>query len=256
MGVYNTKITNYGSKEKVSFYKNPVAYGEDCTTSTTDRQKYIDMCKLKQQKSDDRRIRYYNKKVAELKEIALMNTDLTMAVTLTFKDSIISYDSALAKWQLFLKRLRHTHLDLKYICVWEYQKQRSKKEGIENGGVFHFHCLMNIGYVKHNVFEKLWRYGYVWIDYLGNEAQRMQAVKYTMKYITKEVMENASQRGKRYIFTSNNLLKPKVMRVFDNLQKEQIIFEHMEDMIKDGEYDLHNSEGKVINHVDYVEYKT
>ena len=259
MGFFKAKVINYGLKEKVLLYGKSVAYGDSCKISTSKRQKYQDMSALKKQVSDKRRINYYNKKVAELKEIALMNTDLNMAVTLTFKDSITSYDCAVAKWQSFLKRLRHLYPDLKYICVWEYQKQRSKREGIEKGGILHFHCLMGgIGYLEHSTLEKIWSNGFVWIDYVGvgNENKRLKAVAYIIKYIMKEIKENVSERGKRYIFTSNNLLKPTIKLVSDNIQtKEDIIFEHMEDMIKDGEYDLHNSEGKVINHVDYLEYE-
>lgn len=256
MGFYRAKVINYGLKEKVLLYSKSVAYGDSCKISTSKRQKYQNMSNLEKQLADKRRTGYYNKKVAELKEIALMNTDLTMAVTLTFKDTVTSYDCALAKWQLFLKRLRHKYSDLKYICVWEYQQQRSKKVGIEKGGVFHFHCLMNIGYIEHKTLEELWRYGYVWIEYLGNKNKRLKAIQYTMKYITKEIKENVSERGKRYIFTSNNLLKPTIKLISDSIQtKEQIIFECLEDIIKDGEYDLHDCEGKVINHVNYIEYK-
>ncbi len=257
MGVYNAKRINYGYKEKVSIYKKPVEYGEDSICSgSAHRQQYIDMCELKQQKSDDRRIRYYKKKVADLREIALMNTDLTTVITLTFKDSITSYDYALAQWQLFLKRLRHLYTKpLKYICVWEYQKQRSQNEGITTGGIFHFHCLMNIGFLEHSTLEKLWGNGFVWIDSLHNSDKRMNAINYTLKYITKEVVANADDRGKRYIFTSNNLLKPDVTLVSDSITKEDVIFEHLDNIIRDGEYDIKNIDGKAINHVEYVEYK-
>lgn len=258
MGTYKAKRTNYGYKEKVSIYNKAVEYGEDASCcGASHRQRYIDMCISEQQKSDDRRIRYYRKKVAELTEIALMNTDLNTVITLTFRDSVTSYDYALAKWQLFLKRLRHLYKEpLKYICVWEYQKQRSQNEGITQGGIFHFHCLMNIGFIEHSTLEKLWGNGFVWVDSLKNGIKRLSAISYTMKYIIKEVIENADDRGKRYIFTSNNLLKPRITLISDSITKEDIIFEHLEDIIRDGEYELQDSEGKVINHVDYVEYRT
>jgi len=213
------------------------------------------MSDLKKQKSDERRIRYYKKKVMELKEIALMNDDLNAVITLTFRDSVKSYDCALAHWQLFLKRLRHLCKEpLKYICVWEYQKQRSKNEGIKEGGIFHFHALMNIGYFEHGKLEKLWGNGFVWIESL-KDFNRQSAIDYTLKYITKEVAENAKDRGKRYIFTSNNLLKPVETLIFDSVAKEDVIFEHLENIIRDGEYRIKNADGKTINIVDFVEYK-
>ena len=61
-------------------------------------------------KSDERRIRYYNNLVKDTIELALMNTDLTTAITLTFAENITNYDMAIAKFQLFIKRLRH-HID-------------------------------------------------------------------------------------------------------------------------------------------------
>lgn len=257
MGLYNIKTTDYGRKKRQSFYGKSVAYGANWAAPPTERQRYAEMSAANKRKSDIRREHYYKRKVVELTEIALMNEDLTTAVTLTFRESITSYDLALAKWQLFVKRLRHSCPNLKYICVWEFQKKRSEKEQIESGGVLHFHCLMNIGYIEHRVLEKLWGNGFVWIDSLGNEKKRFNAVRYTVKYITKEVCANVSDRGRRYIFTSNNLKKPQITLAYDNsYHKEDAIFAHLEDMIKDGEYDLHNSEGNIINHVDYIEYRT
>lgn len=257
MGIYGTKIIDYGYKERVSVYRKPIATEKDCyTPPPKERQKYGNMSEEKQKKSDERRLRYYKRKKSELIDIALMNPDLDMAFTLTFSDSVTSYDYALAEWQLFLKRLRHAlEKPLKYICVWEYQKERSKKEGITDGGIFHFHCLMNTGFIEHSRLERLWSKGFVWIDYLGNEKKRFHTVLYTMKYITKEIAGNPADRGKRYIFTSNNLEKPTVTSYEEPVDLEDVIFEHLEDMLTDGGYDIKDSRGRRINHVDYVEYK-
>lgn len=254
MGHYKGKVLDYGYKEKTLVYHSEIETGNN--TSAKHREKYSDMNELKQEKSDERRLRYYRKKVAELTEIALMNTDLTTAITLTFSESVTSYDIALARWQLFLKRLRHICKEpLKYICVWEYQKQRSEKEGIESGGVFHFHCLTNIGFIEHSKLEKIWGYGFVWVESLKNDYKRNKAIAYIMKYITKEVAENTGEHGKRYIFTSNNLIKPKVTLITEDIKTQDVIWAHLEDMIRDGIYDIRTAGGKKINHVDYVEYE-
>ena len=255
MGFYSTKITDYGDKQKVSIYSKRIAYGDD-SAKPVNREKYSNMNEEKQAESAERRIRYYKKKVAELTDIALMNPDLFTIITLTFKEkSIIFYENALAEWQCFLKRLRYyCKKPLKYICVWEYQKQRSQNEGITDGGVFHFHCLMNTGFIEHEKLSKIWGNGFVWIDSLKSERQREKAIRYTLKYITKEITENAKTRGKRFIFTSNNLEKPSVSYLEEKLVKDDIIFENLEEMIRDGEYEIKNSRG-TINHVEYVEYK-
>lgn len=134
MGFYQSKVIDYGYKEKVIVYDNKIVTGESIDTDT-ERQKYQDMDSAKKQISDQRRIRYYKKAVRNLIKIAMMNSDLNVAITLTFSKPITSYDMALAEWQLFLKRLRHLYtIPLKYICVWEFQKQRSASLGITNGG--------------------------------------------------------------------------------------------------------------------------
>lgn len=263
MATYRTKITNYDYKERVAVYNRSIEYDGTKNFSsegTRHRQKYVDMSESKQAESDARRLRYYKKKVHDLIEIALMNPDLCTAVTLTFRDSVTSYNYAVGEWELFLKRLRHNiDMPLKYVCVWEYQKARSKKEGIENGGVFHFHALMNIGYFEHSVLEKVWGNGYVWIDQLEHDKKREKAVKYATKYIVKELTKRIEagedERGERFYFTSNNLRKPKEKVVKERLNLDDLIVEHLENMIKDGCYEIKDNRGKTINRVEYIEYR-
>ena len=259
MATYTTKVTDYGYKEKISVYNREITYDEPNNCSSY-RERYSEMSSFKKEQSDERRLRYYKKAVVELIEIALMNDDLNVAITLTFKENICSYDYALAKWQLFLKRLRHKiHIPLKYICVWEYQKQRSINLGITNGGVFHFHCIMNIGFVEHHLLEQIWGNGYVWIEKLPTRSKRENAIRYTTKYCVKEVISrienNEDVRGQRFFFTSNNLLKPTTYTLNEKIKLEDIIFEHMENIIRDGSYDIKNDSGTIINHVEYVEYQ-
>ena len=259
MKTYTTKVTDYGYKERVTIYEKEIIYDEP-NDSTIYRQHYNDMTDEKKEESDKRRIRYYRKAVAELIEIALMNKDLNVAITLTFKEPITSYDYALAEWQLFLKRLRHVaKKPLKYICVWEYQQQRSKSLGIDKGGVFHFHCIMNIGFIEHSTLEKIWGKGYVWIDKLSSHDKRENAIRYTTKYCVKEIIsriENKEDtRGQRFYFTSNNLLKPTTTILENSLCLEDVIFEHLEDIIKDVSYDVKNELGITLNHIEFVEYK-
>lgn len=261
MGSYKTKKVDYGCKEKIAVYTSPIKYGDRNPAPINGRQKYADMSKAKQMMSDDRRIRYYKRKVHELIEIALMNPDLRTAITLTFRNPVTSYGYAVAQWQSFLKRLRHLYPDtpLRYLCVWEYQKIRSRKKGIEKGGVYHFHALMNTGFIEHSKLERLWGNGYVWIDQLDHSRKREKAVRYTVKYIVKEVVsriENGEDvRGQRLFFTSNNLLKPKVSVTDEAVNIEDVIFEHMENVIQDGSYELKNDKDEIINLVNYVVYK-
>ncbi len=255
---YTSTITDYGYKKRVTTYSRDIQY--DVPNTTESRLSYKDMNDLQKEYSDKRRINYYKKAIAELIEIAMMNDDLNIAITLTFREPVTSYDYAVAEWQLFLKRLRHVVKEpLKYICVWEYQKNRSQNLGMEHGGVFHFHCLMNLGYIDHGALEKLWGKGFVWGDKLSTENKRHSAIRYTMKYIVKEVVSRIESkediRGQRFYFTSNNLLKPKITRLPERVNIQDAIFEHMEEIIADASYNVINEYGEIVNHVDYVEYK-
>lgn len=150
MASYQSKKLDYGYKEKVFVYSNPIRYGNKNPAPVNGRQKYTDMPKFRKMASDERRIRYYKKQVAELVETALMNLDLSTAITLTFRRPVTSYSYALEEWKLFLKRLRHYYPDfpLKYICVWEYQKERGKKRRDLGRRRLPFPCI-----VKHRVFR-------------------------------------------------------------------------------------------------------
>lgn len=261
MAGYSTKITDYGYKEKTAVYQSPITYGNANPVPAHGRQKYEDMPEHKQRHSDEKRVSYYKKKTAELIEIALMNPDLDRFLTLTFRESVTSYDMALAEWQLFLKRLRHLYpgKNLKYICVWEYQKKRGEKEHIEKGGVFHFHALMNLGYIQQKTLEKIWNQGFIYIERLENDRNREKAIRYTMKYCVKELtgqIENGeSTRGRRLFFTSNNLSKPVVNVSEKKPDIEEIIFKHLENMLSDGSYDITNELDEVINHAQYAIYR-
>ncbi len=130
-----------------------------------------------------------------------LDDDLNVVITLTFEKPVTSYSIALAEWQLFLKRLRHLcDKPLKYICVWEYQKQRSENLGITNGDVFHFHCLMNIGFIEHKKLEKLCGNGYVWIDSLSSDAKRHNAILYTTR-MNNDAINNVLRRLNRMLKT-------------------------------------------------------
>lgn len=259
MAKYNVKITNYGYKEKITIYDKGILYGTKSISANRSRQKYEDMSEAKKERSDKRRISYYRKQIYTLTEIAQMNPDLNVFITLTFKENITSYDIAVSKWQSFLKRLRNYYSEpLKYICVWEYQKKRSKKEGIKNGGIFHFHCLMNIGFIDNNILGKIWGNGFVNIQKITNKCVRRKCISYTTKYCLKGIIEyidkHENTRRKRFFFTSNNLLKPTCILLEKDMNIEDVIFENLENMITDGSYEVKNYLDIIINIASYVVY--
>lgn len=255
MALYNTKVTDYGYKEKVQIYSSRIEYDTETTGSSRFRKKYENMSDLAKEHSDKRRLRYYKNKLHTVLETALMNTDIDTMITLTFRNPIKNYDIAVEKFRLYIKRLQYYcskhSINLKYIATWEYQKAR--------GDVFHFHFLANTGYLEHKTLEKLWGNGFVFISKIGkSERDRRKAIGYTLKYCLKEIMseiENGEGRGKRYVFTSNNLKKPAVKKFYSPETIEDIIFSHMEDVISDGCYDMRDDRSRKIGTVDFVEYR-
>lgn len=255
MPFYNTKITDYGYKEKVQKYSHEIKVDTVSTVESLSRRKYADMSDLMKEKSNQRRIRYYKNKVHDVTEMALMNTDLDSMITLTFRNPVTNYDTAINEWALFIKRLQYYYakqgISLKYIATWEFQKKR--------GNVFHFHCLANTGYISHEKLEMLWGNGYVFISKVGNSIQdRRKAIGYTLKYCVKEVIEqiekNPDSRKKRFIFTSNNLSKPSVIKTMSTETIEDVIFQHMENIISDGQYSITDGTGCKVGVIDYVEF--
>ncbi len=253
---YNVKKVDYGETEKTFVYGLPIQTGTN--TSAKVRKKYEDFSEEKKIKSDERRIRYYKRKISDVIDIAKMNSDFDSAITLTFRNNVTDYNEAIKEWELFVKRLRyHYKNDLKYICTWECQKKRSQKLGLGHAGVIHFHALINTGFIKHSDLEKLWGNGYVWIDKIGTQRKRINAITYFTKYTVKEIVEQVKHgdtRRKRFVFTSNNLRKPIVSTSMKNTTIIDETYNHLENIICDGSYSVKDEQGRVINHVDYIEY--
>lgn len=254
MSYYNAKITDYGYKEKYQMYSQTIEY-DNISTIGAVRRRYEEMSDRMKEKSDERRIRYYQKKVHDISEVALMNTDLKTFITLTFQNPVTNYDIAIEEWKLFIKRLQYycskQGISLKYIGTWEFQKNR--------GNVFHFHLLTNTGYVEHKLLQTLWGNGYVFISKVGTEYYRRKAISYTLKYCVKEVTERIKNkedvRGQRFIFTSNNLAKPTVKKLLTQDTIEDVISQHTENIICKGQYNITDDKGQNTGTVQYVEYR-
>ncbi|WP_304964670.1 rolling circle replication-associated protein [Bacteroides acidifaciens] len=56
-----------------------------------------------------------------------------MFVTLTFRENVQDYDTAVKSFKLFTKRLRRKLEDVRYIATLEIQQR----------GAYHFHLLLN-----------------------------------------------------------------------------------------------------------------
>ena len=80
--------------------------------------------------------------------------------------------------------------------------------------------------------------------------------KYMVKSIQERIQSGESVRGERFFFCSKNLDKPKIEKLEERLSIQDLIFENMENIIRDGVYEIKDFNGKVINRMEFVEYKT
>lgn len=211
------------------------------------RKRYKEMSGKEKTNSDERRIKYYKKISSELIEVALMNPFKVM-VTLTFREDVQTYKIAINRWRNFMRRMKWKYGEVSYICVWE----RTKKNRI------HFHALLDLD-IEFKVLSDLWGYGYVWVSKINNGEGKFKSILYMTKYMVKSIQERMqsgeSVRGERFFFCSKNLDKPKIEKLEERLSIQDLIFENMENIIRDGVYEIKDINGKVINKTEFVEYK-
>lgn len=244
---YQTKIVDYQYKKKVVSYALPICTGG---YNRGTRKNYKEMSMEEKEKSDKRRIRYYNRIASELVELALMNSSFKVMITLTFSEHITDYHLAIRCWKNFVRRLKYSFGEFRYICVWERTKQ----------GRVHFHALLDLN-LTHKELIKFWKYGkIVWVSKIKNGYNgRKRAILYMTKYMCKSIQERIqsgeSIRGERFFFCSKNLEKPRIEKIEERLDIQNLIFENMENIIKDGIYEIKDFNDKSINRVEFIEYK-
>lgn len=245
--VYQSKIVDYNYKKKVVSYALPIHTGGH---NQVKRKNYKEMSEEEKERSDERRIKYYKKVSSELVDIALMNSSFKVMITLTFSEHITDYHCAMKCWKNFVRRIKYSFGEFRYICVWERTKQ----------GRIHFHALLDLN-LTHKELAKFWKYGrIVWVSKIKDGRNGCkQAILYMTKYMCKSIQERIqsgeSIRGERFFFCSKNLEKPKIDKIEERLDIQNVIFENMENIIKDGVYEIKDFSGKAINRIEFVEYK-
>lgn len=206
---YQIKIYSLGDIYEIYKYELPVYAGYHKFT-------------FKGRKPTDENTKKENrKKVAtrirnNVRRLALANfNEHSRFFTATFKDNITDMDFANNEFKKFIKRLKYSYDDFKYLAVVEFQKR----------GAIHYHMLSNFGYIEQSDLEKIWNNGFVWIRDLltankGNPVDNVGA--YIVKYMNKNIIDKRLI-GKKAYFTSKNLVRPEIiyedMRLIDCLRK-------------------------------------
>lgn len=141
----------------------------------------------------------------------------TKFLTLTYKETVLDYETFRYNFLAFRKAMVREGYKLKYLYVLERQKERGEKEG--NSGCLHCHLVIfNEEYIPYQIIKKAWHYGSIDIHVLqgcryqdGVETSEKirDLAAYVSKYITKDTV---SLPGNRCFSTSVGLNKPVVYR--------------------------------------------
>jgi hypothetical protein len=134
-------------------------------------------------------------------------TAFTKILTLTTRTPVLDRKEFLHKFKIFRRRFeKYFQIKLKYIGIIEQQKERGKKEN--NSGSLHAHLILFIDdYLPFIELKRLWQtFGSIDIK----KVQFHGYAKYLAKYLTKSNIENIHQLGKKSIFKSQHLKKPRV----------------------------------------------
>lgn len=148
-----------------------------------------------------------------VRRLILSNFDTTAKFwTFTFDDkkvpSEINQDvqAANAYWKQFVQRMRRKFGSFKYLTVLEFQKR----------GAVHYHCLVDLPYVKQSVVQDIWANGFVSVNRIKH-VDNLGA--YLVKYMTKDLSDPRMFGNKTYQ-CSKGLQRPEEFR---GLEADKVI---------------------------------
>lgn len=127
-----------------------------------------------------------------LRRLCLANGIGKVHITLTYKVPQENADEADKHFKDFIYELRQEYPHLKYCATREIQLKRQADTG---KSVVHYHVLFNHRLPIKKV-QKIWGKGWCWVT---PHETAYQAVKYVLKYITKEleIMDFKTSQGNR-----------------------------------------------------------
>lgn len=247
--LYDTKTVIWSDRVEITKYANPIKVGQQIESRP--RTPYEAMSPAEKQRSDERRIAYYRKRVRDLCALAVEN-DLRTFLTLTFAEPVTEYAPAKHQWELFLKRLKYAFpdTDLAYVAVHELQRQRATAG---NKGVYHFHVLCNLGYCPIDKLQHIWGKGFCYIKQTPKGV--MGPVLYLFKYITKDLLADEKEGIRtrhRKIYVSRNLHRPVMRKDLTAETFDDLIYNYSEKIESINNYAIKNHLGAVINHADCI----
>lgn len=246
---YNVKIIRTGSYVEVYEYTAPIMSGYVEETKNKEKREQKDFNEITEDEQLKRLKRMnltrQNAKWDLMRIIDTNFDDRTSFLTLTTKENIQSREAFNDMFNKFITRFNYHFLHtkkraLKYIATLEKQER----------GAYHAHVLLfDVGYLKHEELTEVWGHGFVWINKLDKLDDSSNAGRYVSKYMEKSIgQELIESKGKKSYYSSRNLKKPMVTKVFTNDNLENFINYKDTDILYQSEY-----VGKAYRNGEYVE---
>lgn len=196
--------------------------------------------------------RTLRKRRENVRRLITMNFDNSdKFVTLTFRNTdlfdIENVKDTNREFKKFIQRLKrylekNNKKELKYVTVIEFQKR----------GAIHYHCIMNIPFIKNKELAKIWGNGFVKvnkIDYVDNVGA------YVVKYMSKEFDDNRLMGEKGYL-CSKYLDRPLILKSWDSLEcfeKSKIVLEFLKNENKNNDSLVYETD--FVNEFNEINYK-
>lgn len=243
---YNKKIIQTKNYIEIYEYGNPIPSGykepKKLKKEKTKRRDYDELSDKEQLERLKRMANTRQKAKWDLVRLIDSNfDDKTSFLTLTTKENIDSREKFNKMFDQFITRFNYHFLHtkkrkLKYVAVLEKQER----------GAFHVHMLLfDIGFLNHKELTDVWGHGFVWINKLDNLDDSSNAGRYIAKYMEKSIgQELLDSKGKKSFYSSRNLKKPEVTKIFTDKSLESLIeysnvvyeSEYSSKIYKDGNY--------------------
>lgn len=161
-------------------------------------------------------------------------------VTLTFRENVQDYDTAVKAFKGFTKKLRRRLEDVRYIATLEIQKR----------GAFHFHVLINAPDVQFGLdnIVLLWQNGIV-------DIQAVDDVKKVLIYITKDLIhQNRSHPlfNRRCYFVSQGMTKYEIINTWNGKKgKVQNVQQLLQGRIPSKRNQVNSTNAGLVEYIDY-----
>jgi len=225
------KVISSGPITELYTFTYPIRIGFDTKKHKSSNPR------IRDEKDESERNEEYRKRTArrarnDIRRLALSNFSnkaTTKFLTLTLRDNCPfdirdprdcnkEFKKFIQKLNYYVKKNFPDFQSIEYIAVIQFQDKN-------NRGAVHYHLLINIPFIEHNVITDIWRHGFIYvnkIDHVDNVGAYISA------YLLKN-FQDPRLKGEKCYFTSKGLRRSKVLY---GEEAEQLIRELMLDKRK------------------------